>query len=85
MPVVRLSYTLSRYLRREREREKEGCAYMCHSNINDWTGKRKRGERTEEEEGGYVKKSSSFVCQSFYYDTVVIWIYIFYKSGKCMS
>ena len=34
-------------------------------------GKRKREERTEE--GDYVeKKSSSFVCHSFYYDTVVI-------------
>jgi hypothetical protein len=31
-------------------------------------GKRKRTEG----EGDYVKKSSSFVCQSFYYDTVVI-------------
>jgi hypothetical protein len=30
------------------------------------------GKRTEEEEGDDVKKSSSFLCQSFYYDTIVI-------------
>jgi hypothetical protein len=45
---------------RERERERE----------------KRDDERTEGGGGNYVKKSSSFVCQSFYYDTVVIRIYI---------
>jgi len=74
--------TLQIFEKRERER-KRVCVYMCHSNINDWTSDEDRTE--EEEEGDHVKKSSSCVCQSFYYDTVVIWIYIYYKASKCMS
>ncbi len=43
-------------------------------------------ERTEEGgEGDHVKKSSSFVCQSFYDDIVVIRIYIHYKASECMT
>jgi hypothetical protein len=46
----------------------------------------KDDERTEEGgEGDHVKKSSSFVCQSFYDDTVVIRIYIHYKASECMT
>lgn len=54
----------------------------------EWKKKRKRNdERTEEEggEGDHVKKSSSFVCQSFYDDKVVIRIYIHYKASECMT
>lgn len=46
-----------------------------------------KGDDDRTEEGGerdYVKKSSSFVCQSFYNDTVVIRIYIHYKASECM-
>jgi len=46
---------------------------------------KKDDERTEEGgENDHVKKSSSFVCQSFYDDTVVIRIYIHYKASECM-
>jgi len=47
---------------------------------------KKDDERTEEGgERDHVKKSSSFVCQSFYDDTVVIRIYIHYKASECMT
>ena len=41
--------------------------------------------REEGGEGDHVKKSSSFVCQSFYNDTVVIRIYIHYRASECMT
>ena len=41
--------------------------------------------REEGGEGDHVKKSSSFVCQSFYDDTVVIRIYIHYRASECMT
>jgi hypothetical protein len=48
--------------------------------------KKTMSERTEEGgERDHVKKSSSFVCQSFYDDTVVIRIYIHYKASECMT
>jgi hypothetical protein len=40
-------------------------------------------ERKEEKKETMFKKSSSFVCQSFYDDTVVIRIYIHYKASEC--
>jgi hypothetical protein len=47
---------------------------------------KRNDERTEEGgEGDHVKKSSSFVCQSFYDDTVVIRIYIHYKASESMT
>lgn len=47
----------------------------------------RRGVNGREEggEGDHVKKSSSFVCQSFYNDTVVIRIYIHYRASECMT
>ncbi len=67
-----------------------------HTPYDDWTASRQKTEREGEgkrddertEEGGerdHVKKSSAFVCQSFYNDTVVIRIYIHYKASECMT
>lgn len=71
-----LTYSLRRLnsrqkTKREREREK----------------RERRGVNGREEggEGDHVKKSSSFVCQSFYNDTVVIRIYIHYRASECMT
>jgi hypothetical protein len=62
----------SRQKDRQRDREKES--------------EKRDDERTEEGgEGDHVKKSSSFVCQSFYDDTVVIRIYIHYKASECTT
>jgi len=96
-----LSHALFRYLRRESVCVCMYIWHSntndWHTPRDDWTaGKRQRGkekekrddERTEEggEEGDHVKKSSSFVCQSFYNDTVVvIRIYIHYKASECMT
>jgi len=75
--------------------------YDWHTRCDDWTaGKRRRKrarekrketeQRTTEGEGGeeqrdYVEKSSSFVCQSFSNDTLVIRIYIHYRANECMT
>lgn len=62
--------------RSEREREREKRKERKTRGLNG---------REEGGEGDHVKKSSSFVCQSFYDDTVVIRIYIHYRASECMT
>ena len=59
------------------EKRKWVCVYICATRtsmidtLRATIEQQKKEERTEEE-GDYVKKNHLPLCQSFYYDTVVI-------------